>query len=318
MSTDNEADVYDPANEIYYGPALPLETNRYLPYRLPDKKFCDVWLEKIREVAEGYRPDVLYFDGRCMILPEEYRYRAARCYYDAVPEGIITYKQEDYPKGIGVFDVECGRFAEKQDFFWQTDDRLEDNITWCIVQDPKYKPAGRMIQQIADVTAKGGALVLNVGPRADGTFHPDAVRVLRRIGEWLKANGEAIYATRPFAVAGEGVTAGTNEDYNAERLKQQMKDGLALESGQYHLTGDDVRYTLTDGALYVIGFGIPENNTLRLRALRRGGEAGAFRSARMLCSDARIGMEQSGEALTLRLPEERPFEDAFVIRLDKE
>ena len=33
MSTDNEADVYDPKNEIYYGPALPLETNRYLPYR---------------------------------------------------------------------------------------------------------------------------------------------------------------------------------------------------------------------------------------------------------------------------------------------
>ena len=318
MSTDNEADVYDPANERYYGPALPLETNRYQPYRLPDKKFCDIWLEKIREVAEGYRPDVLYFDGRCMILPEEYRYRAAQCYYDAVPEGIITYKQEDYPKGLGVFDVECGRFAEKQDFFWQTDDRLEDNITWCIVQNPKYKSAGRMIQQIADVTAKNGALVLNVGPQADGTFHPDAVKALKRIGEWLRVNGEAIYFTRPFAVAGEGVTAGSNEDYNAERLKQQMKDGLALESGQYHLTGDDVRYTQTDEALYVIGFGIPQENTLRLHALREGGGLKRVRAARMLGTNAKVGIKRDEECMTLCLPEERPFEEGFVIRLEKE
>jgi alpha-L-fucosidase len=35
MSTDNEADVYDPTNEKYYGKALPLETNRYLPYAIP-------------------------------------------------------------------------------------------------------------------------------------------------------------------------------------------------------------------------------------------------------------------------------------------
>ena len=318
MSTDNEADVYDPANEIYYGPALPLETNRYIPYRKPDKKFADIWLEKIREVAEAYRPDVLYFDGRVMILPEEYRYQAARYYYDAVPHGIITYKQEDFPQGLGVFDVECGRFAERQSFFWQTDDRLEDNITWCIVQEPKYKSAGKMIQQIADVTAKNGCLVLNVGPREDGTFHPDAVKQLKRIGEWLRVNGEAIYCTRPYTVAGEGVTVGTNEDYNAERLKAQMKDGIALESGQYHLTGDDVRYTQTDEALYVIGFGIPENNTLRLRALREGSELGAVRSVRMLGTDAKASMERNGEYMTLRLPEERPFEEGFVIRLDKE
>ena len=320
MSSDAEADVYDPKNEIYYGPALPLETCRYMPYRLPDKKFCDMWLEKIREVCVGYKPDVLYFDSRMLILPEDVRRAAADIYYNeaGVTNGIITYKQADMPKGVGVYDVECGRFAEKQPFIWQTDDRLEDNITWCIVQNPKYKSAGKMIQQIADVTAKNGCLLLNVGPQEDGAFHPDAVKQLKRIGEWLKVNGEAIYASRPYTVAGEGVTVGTNEDYNAERLKAQMKDGLALESGQYHLTGNDVRYTQNDEAVYVIGFGIPENNTLRLRALREGSALGTVRSARMLGTDAIVNMERSGEYMTLRLPEERPFEEGFVIRLDKE
>ena len=47
MSTDNEADVYIPENEKYYGPALPLETNRYIPYRYPDEAFCKIWRDKV-------------------------------------------------------------------------------------------------------------------------------------------------------------------------------------------------------------------------------------------------------------------------------
>jgi alpha-L-fucosidase len=169
-----------------------------------------------------------------------------------------------------------------------------------------------------DIVSKNGNLLLNVGPKADGTISPEDTAILTHIGQWLSKNGEAIYGTRPYTVAGEGVTIGTNEDYNAERLKAQMKDGLAMESGQYHLTGDDVRYTQTDEALYVIGFGIPENNTLRLRALRDGSELGAVRSARMLGTDAKVAFERSGEYMTLHLPEDRPFAEGFVIRLDKE
>ena len=97
-----------------------------------------------------------------------------------------------------------------------------------------------------------------------------------------------------------------------------MKDGLALESGQYHLTGDDVRYTQTDAALYVIGFGVPQDNTLHLHALREGSELGRVRSARMLGTDAPVSFTRDGEGMTIRLPEERPFEEGFVIRLDKE
>ena len=59
MSTDNEADVYIPENEKYYGPALPLETNRYIPYRYPDEAFCKIWRDKVLEVIDKYGADAL-------------------------------------------------------------------------------------------------------------------------------------------------------------------------------------------------------------------------------------------------------------------
>ena len=317
MSSDPEADVYDPKNEIYYGPALPLETSRYMPYRMPDKQFCDVWLEKIREVCVSYKPDVLYFDSRLLILPEEVRRKAADIYYSeaGVTDGIITYKQADMPKGVGVYDVECGRFADKQPFIWQTDDRLEDNITWCIVQNPRYKSANRILQQLCDVVSKNGNLLLNVGPNADGTFPEEAKRELYRVGGWLRKYGEAIYDTVPFDVAAEGVTRSTDEDYNIERVKQQMKDGIAMESGQYRLTGQDFRFTRKGETVYALAMGVPEDGQYVIRSLGKD---------RFAASDVRVTVpgiggemefERTREALTVHLPEGMPEEPIYAMRI---
>ncbi len=317
MSSDPDADVYDPKNEVFYGPALPLETCRYMPYRMPDKAFNDVWLEKVREVVEGYKPDVLYFDSRTRIIPEEYRHRVAEIFYGACPDGIMTYKQDDFPKGVGVYDVECGRFAEKQSFFWQTDDRMEDNITWCIVQQPKYKPAEKILQQLCDVVSKNGNLLLNLGPNADGSFPEQARTELYRVGDWLKKYGEAIYATVPFDIAVEGVTQGKNEDYNIERVKQQMKDGIAMESGAYALTGADFRFTQKENSVYVLAMGAPVNGAYTIRALGLDGPVKENISVSIPGTNAPVRFERTREALTCYLPEGMPQEPVYALKVTR-
>jgi len=61
----------------------------------------------------------------------------------------------------------------------------------------KYKGTEWIVHNLADTVAKGGGLMVGVGPSAQGEFHPEAVRQMKDAGKWLKVNGEAIYATRP-------------------------------------------------------------------------------------------------------------------------
>ena len=60
-----------------------------------------------------------------------------------------------------------------------------------------YKGTAWILQNLVDTVAKGGGLMIGVGPSARGEFHPEAVRQMKAAGAWLKVNGEAIYATRP-------------------------------------------------------------------------------------------------------------------------
>ncbi|WP_423148571.1 alpha-L-fucosidase [Rubrolithibacter danxiaensis] len=77
---------------------------------------------------------------------------------------------------------------------------------WGFVPNDQYKSAARVIQSLIEVTAKGGSLLLGIGPKADGTLPEEVVNRLEEIGRWMKVNGEAIYNTRITEKYHEGNT----------------------------------------------------------------------------------------------------------------
>jgi alpha-L-fucosidase len=81
---------------------------------------------------------------------------------------------------------------------------------WSYKPDDEYKSARTLIHLLVDIVAKGGNLLLNIGPQPDGKLPPVALSRLKEIGDWMAVNAEAIHGTRPIAPYKEGRVAFTS------------------------------------------------------------------------------------------------------------
>ncbi len=119
--------------------------------------------------------------------------------------------------------------------FWQNDTSVSKN-SWGYIDGHDYKVANDIIGDLIDVVAKNGALLLNIGPRPDGTIPQEEQDMLLEIGRWLQVNGEGIYGTRPWRQSGEGPT--------------QVADGAFTDTKRTDFTSEDMRFTPKKGAVY--------------------------------------------------------------------
>ena len=93
--------------------------------------------------------------------------------------------------GSGIVEVERGGFAEAKPYDWQTDTAVARN-SWCYTDTLDYKSSNEIICTLVDVVSKNGNLLLNIGPKANGTI-PDGDRaILEDLAKWMKVNSEAV------------------------------------------------------------------------------------------------------------------------------
>ena len=303
------SDVQDPAYADFYGPAMPHDAGQddhaldNTPW--PSAEFLEDWLARTCELVDKYQPQLVWFDwwiGHAALEP--YLQRFAAHYYNRGLEwgkGVaINYKYVAYPEGTAVLDVERGQLKDIRPQLWQNDTSVSKN-SWCYVKEQDYKTAESLIHDLVDVVSKNGALLLNIGPRADGTIPEPEQEILREIGRWLAVNGEAIYGARPWRVYGEGPT--------------EVPEGAFTDTHRAAFTAKDIRFTQKDGAIYAICLARPQSEA-HIQALAAGNGAPSVRSVNMLGMAGELVWHQDEAGLHIVLPAELPGQHAFTFKID--
>ncbi|MCZ7436916.1 alpha-L-fucosidase [Micromonospora sp. WMMC241] len=192
-----------------------------------------LWYDKLRELIDGYQPDIIYHDFNLPRIDETQRLKFLAYYYNKAvswnKDVATAYKDTGFNTRGEVFDYERGGPAGLLSPYWLTDDSVSSS-SWCYTQGIGYYSAKSLLHALLDRVSKNGTMVLNIAPTADGTIPSGQQSVLRSIGDYLGRFGESLYATRAWSVFGEGPTPmgggsfqtpreGTNRDIRFTRSK---------------------------------------------------------------------------------------------------
>jgi len=294
-----DSDVKDPRYAGLYGPARPDKTQ-------PDKAYLDDWLARTVELIDKYHPQLVWFDWWIeQPVFQPYLQALAAYYYNRGAEwkqGVaINYKNASFPDKAAVLDIERGQLAEIRPFFWQTDTSISKN-SWGYVARQDYKTAASIVGDLIDIVSKNGALLLNIGPRPDGTIPEAEEKILLEIGAWLGTNGEAIYGTRPWKVFGEGPTPVVGGSFN--------------DTKRAAFTPRDIRFTAKGGALYAIVMAWPEGE-ISIASLARDSALfpGEIRGVSLLGSKEAVTWSRDAGGLKVRMPGRKPCDYAYALKI---
>lgn len=273
----------------------------YNPTKIRDgrkEEYLAYMRTQLKELIDQYHPEVLWFDGE---WPKWYTAEDGHRLYaylrDLDPSLIINNRVGSGRSGMEGLDKKDGRYAgdfgtpEQQipatglpGVDWESCMTMND--TWGFRRDDHHwKSAATLIHNLVDIASKGGNYLLNVGPTAEGEIPEPSVERLRRIGQWMRINGQSIYGTQasPIPMPSWG------------RCTQKAK-----------VPPDGHR------RIYLHVFDWPEDGRLRVEGLQ-----GPVERAHLLADPSRspLKTETAGGALVVHLPGKAPDPVCSVVAL---
>jgi alpha-L-fucosidase len=259
--------------------AEPIVTMADLHRRIPQTAEYAAYADaQWRELIDRYQPSVLWDDigypkaGQTAQIFAEY--------YNRVPDGVINNRFQ--VPHIDFTTPEYSKYEKIVEKKWESCRGLGFSFGYNRVEGPEHVlSADALIGLLVDIVSKNGNLLLNVGPRADGSIPEIQLDRLRALGAWLRRNGEAIYATRPW-----------------------------IRPAAKTLSGTQVRFTQKGDSVYAILLDRPQGSEAAIDGLVL--PEGAKVS---LLGGGEIAWSQSGQLARLALPAALPGESAFAFRI---
>ncbi len=309
------SDVNDPKNASLYGPAhqwLSGKGGLTNDWTYVSDAWANDWLARDTELVQKYHPEIVYFDwwiGQPAMRHAVTRFTAFYYNYAAAHgyTGVINFKDYamDYPAAVQ--DFERGQQDHIVPQHWQTDTSISDK-SWGYIEHDTFKTPDFLVRQLVDIVSKNGNLLLNFGPRSDGTIPDEVQTTLRAMGAWLKVNGEAIYGTTPWTTFGEGPT--------------KVEAGAFHDTDTKPYTPEDFRFTAKGSTVYAIGMACPAKSgemagkaVIHSLGWAHEGASLPIASITLLGSNEKVTWTQGADALAVTLPADAACTYAYALKL---
>ena len=174
------------------------------------QRYVDVKaIPQIKELLVKYRPDILWFDTPHK-LPLSENIRILKAIRETDKNVVVNGRLvRSAAANFGDYKNTADRPAEFYPVTGDWEAIPTTNESYGYHQfDSSHKPVAHFIQLLASAASRGGNLLMNIGPKGDGTFDTKDVNILRGIGKWMDKNGESIYGptTSPLPLQSWGVT----------------------------------------------------------------------------------------------------------------
>lgn len=271
-----EFDTWDKANEGIYG-------KRREDNDPPRKEDALKWERVMNELVDNYQPDYIFVDGGVCDAHTEYKkeyfrdamYRVVARYYnksvDWKKDVAISWKRDALKKGEAIYDTEGNLEKGIPSRPWQA--HYTVNGKWGYAGERPATPMNAILRCFVDVVSRNGNLLLNIGPRPDGSLDKNQENVLLELGEWMKINGEGINKSKPWNTWGAGklnTIAGGKDinDFEKNAVRYTQKDG-DLYAWFVHWPSDG-KVTLPQSGIFKPKTVIPLGGNGTLKFVKKG------------------------------------------------
>jgi len=283
---------------------------------VPNKAYCDKFLNRTIELIDKYGPELIYFDDTALPLwpvsdaglkIAAHMYNTSIKKHGKLQAALFGKVLNEQQRKCMIWDIERGQSNQIEPLPWQTDTCIGSwHYDRRIFDNKGYKSAKTVVHTLVDIVSKNGNLLLNIPLRGDGTLDSEERAVVDGIGAWMQVNSEAIYGTRPWTVFGEGPATDSAAPINA----QGFNEGKGKPFG-----AEDIRFTTKGKTLYATMLGWPAGNEALVKKLAKGNQLGNISSVGLLGND-KLSFEQTESGLKVKLPENAPCKDAFVLKIE--
>jgi alpha-L-fucosidase len=292
----------------------------------PDAAYMEKFFKRTQQLWDDYHPDQIYFDDHVLPLSgvtDEVGLKLAAHFYNTRlnqaggTEAVMNGKfLNEMQRRTMVYDIERGKANGILPQPWQTDTCIGQwHYNADVFKRHQYKSAASVIRMLADIVSKNGNLMLSVPLQRDGQPDSDEIKIVSEIGAWLKVNGEAIYATRPWKIYGEGPST--------ESAEKGQFDGQRDVSNK-PFTPADIRFTQSkDGkTLYALVLEIPQDGQVTVKSLASNSAnwPGSIGSVKLVCGhrfwgDRSLRFTRDENGLHISLPEKFDGRTALALKI---